>query len=571
MAFKSSCNLTKFKMEKLKVQEIIAKTDYIVYNVMYKIKREISIMKKISKVFILLITVLFIFSLSACLGKNDDATPIISTTLSNFTMNLNGAKKLALTTYAELVNETSQKRNAFASDTLNVSNEQDENENALSTKKKNDESIVFVKVDESENIEEVVLSEDETDDDPAKTIDEYELEIYKMSVFGDFTAVSYISSYWRETQPDASQWTYNGTVIYNRLKVNINDNYSYQNNDVINSYLVHNSTGKIFSTEEITGSSGSFHTAQNYNGSDINDGFLHVCQKNCGNACNCEDKIWYDVSINANGELELKDLLPNKDFKVEHAVKDIYGWVYVANSGVEEVNEQKHIIYYNGNGYMDGENNKYKLASNGKVYLKSSDIIPQAVYSGYAAVMIDGEEKAVSRNDAFDSIRGDSGYMIDGVYYYNGTLAKGADKFTIGIDCVDKRVLEVSTKGLPTYTHETYGELTYLDNLYNIEDFYSAEYRVWTGRNQNTGKWELYYIRNSEYMFDEDTTLEIAECELLLSNFVETSSSKYRYAQVTSEGTTVYAIVMGDNGKPEAIEYSNSIFESKMITIQPLN
>ena len=514
------------------------------------------------------------------LPKNTESSPVISINLNNFTMDLTNARQIGITTYANLNSVKNQNSIVQMNRVIKTSN-QNNNDST-----RNDDDIVLIKVDENGNIDEIEFFDEETGNQTSKTIDDYQLEIYKMSVFGEFTAISYISSYWRETQPDAEKWYYNDIVIFNRLKTELDDTYSYQNNDVIKSYLVHNTSGKIYPTDQITGTNGRFHTSQNYDNSIVNastriyDGFLRVCQHDCDNhsvkygnevSCTSHDKIWYDITINENDELELIDLLPNKDFTIKHAVKDIYGWVYVANSGINDVNVNKKTIYYIGDGYMDGVNNTYKLASNGKVYVKSSNIIPNTLYSGYANVMINGQQTSVSRNDSFDSIRGDNGFMINGVYYYNGSLASGNGGYTIGVDCVDKRVVRMSYAGLPTNTDLIYGNLTFLESLYNIENFYSTEYRVWSGYNKNTGKWELYYIRISEYEYNETTMLDVLECELLLDNFIPASSNKYRYAKATSQGTIIYSIIIDENGKPKINEYSSSIYENIMITIQPIN
>ena len=541
-------------------------------------------MNKLSKILTLLFILIFSVAFAACSnngggnGGGDNGTeppnneigiPVISKNIANFTMNLDGAKQLGITTYANLTDTPIQKLSAQKGNVVKVSDDQEEDEDNTQTKERKDDEIVLVKIDEDGNVDEVELFEEEIDDEAAKTVDEYELEVYKMQVFGEFTAVAYISSYWRETQPDAVQWYHEGVTIYNRLKSDVNDTYNYRNNAVINSYLIHNATGKVYSTDAITGKDKSFHAGESFEATWDNraghDGFLRVCSKCYSDTQNCspEDRDWYDLSINDEGELELKDLLPNKDFSVKHAVKDMYGWIYVATSSINEINLAKKIVYFTHGAYW--------LASNGKVYFGSEDIVPKAIYYGYATVMINGQPTPVSREDSFDTIRGDSGYMINGVYYYNGSLASGGGEYVIGVDCVNKTTVELSETNLPTYTDSTYGELTFLYHLYNIENIYSTEYRVWNGKNGNTGKWELYYIRISEYMYNEVTVIDVVECEILLDDVVLTSSGKYHYAKVSSQGTIIYRIIMGENGKPQIVESSVSNYESNMITIQPLN
>ena len=480
-------------------------------------------------------------------------TGVIDFDITNLKVNLAGAEQLGIATWGDIKQEDTGTVVGASLSTKSLSDEGNEGRKKRSRK---DSDLVFVQVDDEGEITEVeFIDEEEPEANGIITAGDVDLEILKMQVFGEFTAISYISTYWRDTLPDLESWVYvvdDGHInIPNRLKMTVDDRYNYMNNDVVRSYIIHNPTGKIYPTTEIT-------EHESFN---VLDGYIHVCSDCTLNNSNRRDlfcysanvKDWYDLSVNGDGELELKDLLANKNIRINYAFKDMYGWNYVLTNSLNEVNTSKKIIYFEGG---------YQLASNGKVYVYGAQTT-----TSFSHVIIDGVKTPVTRVDNFENINGETGYMINGVYYYNGSVPEGYNRYVIGFDCIAGNGVHLNSANLPYYEVNIYA----LNQIYNIENVYSNEYFIVTIQNNNTGKWELYYIQITPYDIDNPENLDVLECELLLSDYSTVDSTAYRYTTSTSDGTKIYMVIMGDDSKPELAEYSSSSFESKTIVLQPLN
>ena len=191
-------------------------------------------------------------------------------------------------------------------------------------------------------------------------------EVYKMKVVGGFTFVSYISKNLRKNVNEFRHFeilnsygehtpckAYNlySTTIIDRLQ-GVPDNFeyiNYGNDEFIKSYIIDNSTGKIYSTAQ-------FKTF------DIQDNLIKV-SNDYG-----ESYTYYRYYINNQGNLEIVALIPNQDIKVTYihqAPDEVY---YIFNKSINLYDEQNKFYYINTNLLLTSSKH-YAVGSDGYVYL----------------------------------------------------------------------------------------------------------------------------------------------------------------------------------------------------------
>jgi len=541
----------------------------------------------------------------------------ISANLSNFTADLSGAQQVGITTWDKVKDDVD--------DTVPVASSRTNSEHSKKKRNRKDHDLVMVKVCENGELSEIGFEEE-----PDKIIfggkvnaDDFDLEIYKMHVFGDFTAVSYISTFWRSLPDDAYNvawpdnkvfklesgeeikcwagkandgelinkvWTIipeNGSEI--RIYDRIGDHWgvgwdfdreNYENTDFFKSYIIHNPTGKVYSSEEFSGFSivNEFVVAR----------ILHP--ERSYDSIN----VYYDLSIDDEGNLNMRDILPNKDYWVAGASRDAEGWVYVearvASTGgawLNERNEETKTIY------TIFEN--LRFASNGKVYIMekiSQDIeVDRPFYSGTVTltypvpvrVIRNGIPCDITTDDSFEVLATSQGlisyytngeHMINGIFYSSDPLWLRWDNTTsamnkllhdiqiqfFGYDCLNQKYLYYFLDDMP-YFKENPDTWQHFFRQISQASYYMLYLQ------QGIQVTVCYYLL-SEYMAPNGA-LTIIENGILIPNVRYVSD--FVYSVATSTTTTEYEIVLGADGKPEFVEYSHKSYESIMIVLQPLN
>jgi len=167
-------------------------------------------MSKVWKSFVFVTVAMVVMSagiaLTACKTNNDESSNLvvlsggkISTDLANYTADLSGAQQIGITTW-DNIKELTSISGTKTSYALSVNDHEKSNDRARNRK---DDELVMVKLDsDGEMLEIEYEAEEESIIKGGKiTAGDIDLEIYKMHIFGEFTAVSYISTFWR-TLPD---------------------------------------------------------------------------------------------------------------------------------------------------------------------------------------------------------------------------------------------------------------------------------------------------------------------------------------------------------------------------------
>lgn len=115
------------------------------------------------------------------------------------------------------------------------------------------------------------------------------------------------------------------------------DKTDYYSSNLTASFVIDNTTGYIYKIEN-------FHILSFRNG---------LVQGN--------DKYYYSISTDKEHNLIFTDVLPNKSVSVQNVFMDKYGWIYVANDKIEDVDDERKIVYT-----TQGE--KYAIDSDRNVY-----------------------------------------------------------------------------------------------------------------------------------------------------------------------------------------------------------
>ncbi len=111
------------------------------------------------------------------------------------------------------------------------------------------------------------------------------------------------------------------------------DEIDYRSNDIMQSYVVYNKTGKVYSLDK-------FPTFDVYSESLIK-----------------ANDSYYQYWVDENNDLVVEDVMPNKDVEIYDITGDPYGWVYIENEEFNERDETKKRVYTTGSiSYMKDTN-----------------------------------------------------------------------------------------------------------------------------------------------------------------------------------------------------------------------
>ncbi len=297
-------------------------------------------------------------------GENETVHYKVATDLDNAVANISAADNLAIVKREGLTST------GTAISTMSTHEDQGESHS---------NELVFAKVEKGE-ISEVKFQKEAY----AVSQSDFNAEVYKMKVAGDFTFVAYISSNIRknlsatavETKYDSQSFTlyrYESFYMYQEMQKLYNDMVIYENegyfydrtkgvwsgfdekgyitNEYMQSYAIYNPTGKIYSMSKLPAFDVVGETIAVRVWNDYNQGYA-----------------FYALSVDENNNLVIEDVLPNRDVRCYNLHKDPYGWRYVYNSSVSQIITDKKIIYHKGDEYLfDEDGYAYTVTGNGGI------------------------------------------------------------------------------------------------------------------------------------------------------------------------------------------------------------
>ena len=160
--------------------------------------------------------------------------------------------------------------------------------------------------------------------------DDMSVQANKIFVAGEYTFIQFVpvvdesgTYYYKDSdnsvksenidiRPDSLTYDANGIASF--------DKGNYYSSVFTKSYAINNKTGSIFGIN-------------NFNIQGFKDGLI------IGNDGN------YYSAREVENNLLFEDVLPNKDIQINNVIKDKYGWIFVANDSIDDVDAENKLVY----------------------------------------------------------------------------------------------------------------------------------------------------------------------------------------------------------------------------------
>ena len=356
--------------------------------------------------------------------------------------------------------------------------------------------------------------------------DSLNLEIYKMCVIDEFTIVSYISSNVRKNLK-TSNFSYRvgeqtfGLSIYEPLYFHADQYVDYETrvyditqgtpvdfnttgffyNEYIKSFLIDNSTGKVYSLSVLPAF-------------DVVNGLIAV---RSGRYDSKYD--FYQILID-NGNLVIRELVPNTDIRVGNALKGSDCWIYVFNDQIEKRDADNKVLYLDMQCF-------YLRDSLDRVF-KCGSLMPNIAYEFPQSVYVNGNPEDIDY-----SIHS----KITGLFYitYNNISPYYYEHFSVVDDLVIRDTRAIGRDGSIIATRILNGGVS--SEIVLFEDTSGCNY--WLDDECSV----LYQVKDKEIRFQViDWEKDIAN-NFITSNFSEpilTNVNKGDYYQM--EGSQIKKI-----------------------------
>ncbi len=268
----------------------------------------------------------------------------------------------------------------------------------------------------------------------------------------------------------------------------------------------------------------------------------------------------YKMTINDDGILTFKDILPNKDIAFGNAVTDKYGYTFVYNGNLDLVDHENKIIYCTGKN-----ESCYVIDENKNIYIATYD--PGTLMFGLRQVFVNGTPQTVDEQltcYGLKSIRAasssygdyDLGYLIG---YYKG-----------------KRI----------YSHVDYGEC--IEDSFKLNDGtgHVFPYSHWFDRESIVCIKDnilFIYIVDFEACYNQSKSIDIPDFTKLSDDLLFEYTGDYYinvgndkklidnvFYKTTLTGTTYYQLVRNGN-KFDLIQLEDKSYEQNVFIFQPIN
>ncbi len=323
------------------------------------------------------------------------------------------------------------------------------------------------------------------------------------------------------------------------------DEKYYRCNDIMQSYVVYNKTGKVYSLDKFP-----------------------VFDIQCETVIKA-DNDYYQYWVDENDNLVMEEILPNPSVRVSDVQSDIYGWLYIYNhgddentTGVDEKDEAKKRIYWTGS-------NRDKIYA----YMKARDRHMYAwvdYYNTYGPTikMVNGQETEI---DTSTTAYGENGWFIKEGLFVRSSIGNIAYDLTAHWTDVEINI-----------TYPAGG----INNIITEGEWLTDEYD-WKYYKKNGGvqlvKYDWKKIRENsqeneegdrEYRFSSSDMIFLEGVSLVRSSVTENYEDS-EIALFVKEGANkreYYTLGLNEEtGEYELQPYSEVTIDRVYYVIQPLN
>ena len=129
-------------------------------------------------------------------------------------------------------------------------------------------------------------------------------------------------------RPSGMKYDEQGVAAFDKVDKTLGENAGYYSSALSASFVIDNATGYLYKIENF----------QIY-------GFRNGLVMTYRDTENQQGEAYYTIGKDENQNLVFTDVMPNEDITVDNVLLDAYGWTFVLNNRINEINRYRKIIY----------------------------------------------------------------------------------------------------------------------------------------------------------------------------------------------------------------------------------
>ena len=405
--------------------------------------------------------------------------------------------------------------------------------------------------------------------------------VEKSGWYGCKTADGKTTSEFVLLRPDGMKYDEQGVADFDRAEctATIGETelraWSYYTSALSASFVIDNATGYIYKIEN-------FHVDGFYNGM-----LISYANYEGTDIMNREKPYYYSIGTDENHNLVFTDVLPNKDVDVYDVFIDNYGWLFVLNNRVDDVDRDRKIIYTT-NRY------KYVYDSDNKVYVTNGNrgggFLREALTIDITKRIISGEEADLEpdvilrdlkyfRSTPWDSYTNLLSGIYENLYVFKYPECRETDipeydecmvDYIVAYDKETESGLALA-EGIVAYEYamESYTGVRWLNSNYDILVRIKDNKLSYASVNLDDCKTEFKTLGEDDFISLRDETLYEAE-----DYYMTVGNDKYKVNDVyyyTDVNNTYYYHLVRTTTGVELVELTSKSYTDNVFIFQPIN
>ena len=316
------------------------------------------------------------------------------------------------------------------------------------------------------------------------------------------------------------------SLVYDLNGISDFDTKNYYSSALSQSFVVDSQTGYIYKIEN-------FKIASIVDSDLVEDGNHNI----------------YKMHINNDGTLTFTDILPNKDIALGNAVTDKYGYTFVYNDNLDQIDYVNKIIYFRG---IEGQ---YVIDDNKNVYIATYD--PEFNNYKLEQIFVNGTLQAVVGPLTCFELKSIESYPLDYlVGYYKGKRIK-----IFGASFYIEDTLYLDGKGID-------GERWMIDSsaiiciANNILYSYVIDFDECYNQSKTISLKDFTKLSDDLlFEYSKDCYINVGNDKKLIDNV---------FYKTTLTGTTYYQLIRNGNSF-ELKQLEDKSYEQNVFIFQPIN
>ena len=377
------------------------------------------------------------------------------------------------------------------------------------------------------------------------TQDEINGEIDKLYIVGGYTFISFVPK-GESQRPNTTNLALDDDGIAHYDKGGYNSGRERQ------SFVIDNATGYVYAIK-------------NFSIDEIDRGII------------ISNGIYYDMTVEANGELIFKQIVMNQTLRIYDIFKDKYGHKYVNNNYLDAYDEENKTLYYTKHYYL--------LSREGVViyFDNTTGKGDGELVTALEKINSDFSRSQISKDETYHlsgqvknaSMDATAVIIENGYFYYTGVFPYAYSDFFR----VDTTTLRLERKSFGQYGNE--GGCWEYDCLKSaVIDFntvlmwsdHSGIPTLYCGKVFGENAVIIEYVHDNgprAMILEETATILLENCQPVGWTF-DIDSLIFRYTTFTQ--TIYYFVVLDENGTPTIVNSETYVAPDQiMVVFQPIN